>query len=160
MIFVKGDLLTSPVQYLAHQVNCKGVMGAGLAKQMRDQYPRLYEDYVTFIQDNSDIVDTLLGHCLCHYTHDICDHIIVNIFGQEGYGRNGNYTNYEAVYRGFVELKEELIADNIFTEDSQITVAIPYGFGCGLAGGDWDTMYQLFIKLETEEHFLFICYKL
>lgn len=35
MIFVKGDLLTSPVQYLAHQVNCKGVMGAGLAKQMR-----------------------------------------------------------------------------------------------------------------------------
>ena len=32
MIIMNGDLLETPFQFIAHQVNCMGVMGAGLAK--------------------------------------------------------------------------------------------------------------------------------
>lgn len=40
---VKGDILATPTRnedtVICHQVNCCGVMGAGLAKQIRDKWP-------------------------------------------------------------------------------------------------------------------------
>lgn len=47
---VIGDILT-PVEnpddlvVVCHQVNCMGVMGAGLAKQVRNRYPGVYRAY-------------------------------------------------------------------------------------------------------------------
>jgi hypothetical protein len=38
---VKGDLLKSDCQYIAHGVNCQGVMNSGIAKQIRDKYPEV-----------------------------------------------------------------------------------------------------------------------
>lgn len=42
--FVNGNILTFPERdedtIICHQVNCKGVMGAGLAKQIRDKLKR------------------------------------------------------------------------------------------------------------------------
>ena len=32
-----GDILHTEADVICHQVNCKGVMGAGLAKQIRNQ---------------------------------------------------------------------------------------------------------------------------
>lgn len=40
MIVLEGNLLDAPFQFIAHQVNCRGVMGAGLAKQIKQKYPR------------------------------------------------------------------------------------------------------------------------
>lgn len=41
-----GDLLCSGEPAIAHGVNCKGVMGAGIAKPIRDMYPdRMYDKY-------------------------------------------------------------------------------------------------------------------
>ena len=47
--FVNGNILTFPERdedtIICHQVNCKGVMGAGLAKQIRDKWPDVYDRY-------------------------------------------------------------------------------------------------------------------
>ena len=40
---VKGDLLSSDVKIRCHQVNCRGVMGAGLALQVKQKYPEAFE---------------------------------------------------------------------------------------------------------------------
>lgn len=49
MKHVKGDILTTPTQnedtVICHQVNCCGVMGAGLAKQIRDKWPVVFDEY-------------------------------------------------------------------------------------------------------------------
>ena len=37
MIYVKGNLLESPVQIIAHQVNCLGIMGGGIALQIKNK---------------------------------------------------------------------------------------------------------------------------
>lgn len=34
---IKGDLLKAEETFIAHQVNCKGVMGAGVAKQIKNK---------------------------------------------------------------------------------------------------------------------------
>lgn len=47
-----GDLLKSNCNIICHQVNCQGVMGAGIAKQIRLTYPsvfKAYEDYVIYM---------------------------------------------------------------------------------------------------------------
>jgi O-acetyl-ADP-ribose deacetylase (regulator of RNase III) len=40
-----GDLFASGLPALAHGVNCKGVMGAGIAAQFRQYWPGMYEAY-------------------------------------------------------------------------------------------------------------------
>lgn len=35
--YIKGDILNVTEGIIVQQVNCKGVMGAGLAKQIRDK---------------------------------------------------------------------------------------------------------------------------
>ena len=36
---IRGDILQSDADIIVQQVNCRGVMGAGLAKQIASQYP-------------------------------------------------------------------------------------------------------------------------
>ena len=45
---VKGNLLDSNCDYICHQVNCQGVMNSGVAKQIREKWPEVYESYVNF----------------------------------------------------------------------------------------------------------------
>ena len=39
---VDGDLLSAKETYIAHQVNCYGKMGRGVAAQIMDKYPDVY----------------------------------------------------------------------------------------------------------------------
>jgi O-acetyl-ADP-ribose deacetylase (regulator of RNase III) len=52
MILVNGDLLTTPINIIAHQVNCMGVMGAGLALQIKNKFEWAYQDYCEALQRN------------------------------------------------------------------------------------------------------------
>lgn len=43
--YVKGNIFDSSCKALVCPVNCKGVMGAGLAKQFKEQYPDMFTAY-------------------------------------------------------------------------------------------------------------------
>lgn len=43
--FREGDLFASGLPAIAHGVNCRGVMGAGIAVQFRQRWPVMYESY-------------------------------------------------------------------------------------------------------------------
>lgn len=47
MKYVSGDLFQSGADCLVNPVNCRGVMGAGLAKAFREKYPAIMRPYVT-----------------------------------------------------------------------------------------------------------------
>lgn len=128
IIYRNCDLLTTTANYIAHQVNCKGVMGAGLAYQIRQQYPELYNTYKALC--NTHAPDDLLGNVYIH------GHIL-NIFGQRTYGRDKTvvYTDYTALRNAFSLINRKL--------PPHATIAFPYGFGCGLANGDWNTVLKL-----------------
>ena len=125
MIYEKiGNLLDQNVDIICHQVNCRGVMGAGIAKQIKEECYYAYEVYNEFCKTFEP--EKLLGKCLIvNFTKN---RRIANIFGQLNYGRNGQYTNYNALKDGFNIVKK-------FAEEYNFSVGIPYGIGCGLAGG-------------------------
>lgn len=43
--FVDGNIFESKCKTLVNPVNCVGVMGAGLAKEFKRIYPKMYSDY-------------------------------------------------------------------------------------------------------------------
>jgi len=154
MIYVKGNLLESPVHVIAHQVNCLGIMGGGIALQIKNKWPAVFEKYKEFIADwehcNNDLP---LGYC---YAVELGkERTIANIFGQKQIGGTCP-TDYGAVKKAFINLKNYLISDLQYREGSQIPVGIPYKMGCGLGGGDWDTYCKVLKELEDEYNFLFI----
>lgn len=134
---VQGDILDAKENLIVHQVNCKGVMAGGLAKQIREKWPNVYEEYkwhcefVTANQDVETYKNGLLGRT--GYCHVEPDKWVVNLFGQEDYGREKSkvYTDYDAV-------KDCLVSIHDTAERLGWSVALPYGMGCGLGGGDWD----------------------
>lgn len=137
---VKGDIVND-TQYtiFCHQVNCKGVMGAGLAKQIRNKYPEVYEDYINTVNSGK----LLLGWSCITSTSD--GRICVSMFAQDGYGRDKCYTDYKAF---------QLILDGLQGELQMLEshnpnpykIAFPKGIGCGLAGGDWNVIKPMIEK--------------
>lgn len=131
---IRGDLLNAKELIIGHQVNCQGVMGSGIAKALRDKYSTLYPSYKQHCsQHNSP--DELLGHC--QIVQEGSRHI-ANLFGQLEYGRQKSkvYTNYEALRTSLTTLRE-------YAVQNQLSVALPYGIGCGLANGDWDVVSEI-----------------
>lgn len=160
MIIGRGDVLDTPIRIIAHQVNCKGVMGAGLAKQIRDKYPRVYSCYKKHCETfNYDLLGAK-AHIVNSDDTRKPEHIFINIFGQDGYGRESVQTNYQAFKDSLTEGLEfyrAVACDCNYTV--QIPIAIPYGIGCGLAGGDWNKIKNILEEIEQEENVLFFAYK-
>lgn len=156
MITIKGNLLDTPIQFIAHQVNCRGVMGAGIAKALVQKYPDLLPDYKDFIECNDE---SSLGRCCIYHCRED-DKYILSIFGQLNYGRNKCYTDYNAVEAGFYAALGDIHCSFYKEDGCQTVIAIPYGMGCGLAGGNWEVMTELLEKIEKERNVLFVAYKL
>ena len=128
-----GNILDVTEGIIVQQVNCRGIMGAGLAKQIREKYPHVYENY----RDVCTMTEgSLLGKVsFAQVTPTLC---ISSVFGQEFYGRNPNvvYTSYDALKTGLFKVK---VAQMRW--DKQVYV--PHGIGCGLANGDWNVVLSV-----------------
>lgn len=158
MIITHDDLLNTNIKIIAHQVNCKGVMGGGLAKQIKDRYPDVFKEYINHIQFYWECnKESPLG-TVCYYRVDE-NRCLWNVFGQEDYGIDKCYTDYDAVKRAFTNEIENWRCQEHCNWENQIPIAIPYLFGCGLAGGNWSVMKKVFEEIEKEQNVIFIAYK-
>lgn len=45
IVFINGDILKTKADAIVNPVNCEGVMGKGLAYQIKIKYPKTYEAY-------------------------------------------------------------------------------------------------------------------
>ena len=126
--YIKGNILNVTEGIIVQQVNCMGVMGAGLAKQIRDKWPYIYDDYKARIYNTANAKE-LLGKTLFNNVEN--NLFVASIFGQYYYGCQAKFTNYPALFKGLDFVAEISAAD-------QTAIYIPKGLGCGLAGGNWD----------------------
>lgn len=136
MIVRKGNILSVTEGAILHQVNCQGVMGSGIAKQIRQKYPVVYDKYMNLYNDAVDVWGgiegplSLLGMAQVVTVSDRLQ--IVNIFGQLKYGKDGQiYTSYGALQDAFKSLNKLL--------DASVQLHFPL-LGCGLGGGDWSVV--------------------
>lgn len=133
--YINGDILDNNYEIFCQQVNCQGVMGSGLAKNIRTYYPEVYEAY-------SNRKPKYLGTIDWIHTHD--DRICVNMYAQEYYGYSAKYTDYIAFSLCLTELE-----DYLCSVPKTYKVAFPYCIGCGLGGGNWQVISALLTDFST-----------
>ena len=148
MKIIKGDILDIENGILCHQVNCQGVMGAGLALQIMKKYPKVFVDY----EHQCDLITktngrkALLGSM--HATVVNPDLAIANCFGQFNYSTS----HYDIVtYTDYPALENALLQVIVMSRVTGAEIYVPYKMGCGLARGDWEIIQDLLFKLEDEQ---------
>ena len=130
---IKCNIFDSGADIICHQVNCQGVMGSGIAKQVREKYPWVYGQYKRLCEAAKDCTYLLLGHTQEIFINET--KVIVNLFAQDHYGYDGNcYTDYEKLEMCLRRIKENW---------GHKTIAIPYLMGCHRGGGDWNIVYKM-----------------
>lgn len=133
---VNGDLLQSNLSLIAHQTNCLGVMGAGIAKAIKNKWDSVYIQYANHCK-YLKCSKKLLGTCQVCITLDEPIKFVANLFGE--YSFTESVAPFENRHTDYNALKKALLNLKVFCEDEEVTeVGIPYKLGCGLAGGDWD----------------------
>ena len=133
MKIIEKDITEISNGIIAHQVNCFGSMGKGVAKSISNKFPKVRSEYVKLCSENKP--ENLLGTFQTIVIND--DLKVLNCFSQLHYGKNGKlYTDYTAIDIIFKEVSEN------FSEQ----LYLPYLYGCGLGGGDWDIVSSLILK--------------
>jgi O-acetyl-ADP-ribose deacetylase (regulator of RNase III) len=130
---INHNILNAKEDIICHQVNCYGIMGAGLAKQIKSKYPEVFYEYLKFCSNHWN-KDNLLGSSFVAKAKD--GKLIANLFGQKNYGTRILQTDYNALEKAFINLKN-------YALQFDYSIAIPYKIGCGLAGGDWDIVSKM-----------------
>ena len=149
---VSGDLLQSNLPLIDHQTNCLGVMGAGIARSIKNKWTDVYIQYANFCK-NLEYYKNLLGKCQICTTGESSVRFVANLFGE--YSFTESVAPYENRHTDYEALKKALLNLKAFCEDKDIKeLGIPYKLGCGLAGGDWDgvvypMLQELFAKDST-----------
>lgn len=134
-ITIVRDILTVPAGIIIHQTNTKGKMGAGLALQIKNKWPHVFEQYQQLCKQ-VPCSSMLMGKI---QTIPVAERLLVcNMFAQDDYGRDKQYTSYEHMklaLQKIIELPSRIPCCPLFF--------LPYNVGCGLAGGDWLIVRQL-----------------
>jgi hypothetical protein len=133
MNVITKDILTVEQGIICHQVNAKGVAGAGLAKDLFALYPRVGQMYRRHTPSLGEI-----GMWAVNLELWIC-----NLVGQASYGRRRRHTNYDAVEKGLSALKRAINSHHGSRLWSELPLYFPYQMGCGLGGGDWEIVQSL-----------------
>ena len=128
---IYGDLLllATPGQFdvIVHGCNCFCTMGAGIAKQIKQQFPAAFAaDQQTTPKDKSK----LGTYSKAQVQQGDSTFVIINAYTQYNWRGNGIKADYAAIRRVFA---------SIAVDFSQQRIAYPL-IGAGLAGGDWQVI--------------------
>lgn len=130
MVNIKiGNILNCSEDIIVHQVNVQGVMGGGVARQLADQYSGLEKNYSKHCKLLDNDYEILKETTLFYKENN---KIICNIFSQKP---NFN-TDYSSIKKCLQYIK-------LWAGNNNLSIAIPYGIGCGIANGDWNIVYKI-----------------
>lgn len=129
IIEIKNGNILEEKMCIAHQCNCISKNGKGLSKQINDKYP--YANIYKTREHNSQC-----GTISIHNSEN--NPTIICMFAQFCPGiPKSLYDSANNRVKWFEQCIDTIIQSN-FTD-----IAMPFGIGCGLAGGDWNTYYKI-----------------
>ncbi len=115
--------------------NAQGVMGSGVAKQLRAKYPDVYMDYLSFLEGfKEDGSDPMGGVGYFQATGTL---LIANCITQKFYGRDGKkYVSYDALDFATYQVAS-------YAKHTEKVIHVPWLIGAGLGGGDLNICHQI-----------------
>ena len=143
---IKGDLiqlaLDGEFDVIIHGCNCFCAMGAGIAVQIRETFPKAYEADLDTGSGDRKKLGTYSWALINNRKNPI---VVVNAYTQFDYDGEGILADYGAIREVFTRLKEDFPGKR-------------FGYpkiGAGLAGGDWQTIRDIIESaLAGEDHTL------
>lgn len=136
---IDGDLLKlakeGKFDIIGHGCNCKKIMGAGIAKQVKDQFPGAYKADQRFAFSP---VNRLGNFSIYSVNPEEGRFTILNIYTQYSPGPDLSYAALELAL-----FKMTLV----FKRGNKI--GLPR-IGCGIAGGDWEIVKEIIQRVLSE----------
>lgn len=137
MKYTEGDLLrmarAGRFQVIAHGCNCFTQMGAGIAKQIREQCPEAYmADRMTIPGDRSKL-GTMTFAAIEPTDARNSEFYVANLYTQYDYSREKVCADYKAIRSCMKKLKSRF---------HDMSIGLPL-IGAGLAGGDWKIIEKI-----------------
>lgn len=136
---VYRDLCDATEDVIAHQVNCQGVMGSGVALAIKKKWPAVFEDYKNALDWYEMCHQSPLGRIWLSLLDN--GQYIAHLYGQDKYGRDEQYTDYVALRKCFNELAQFARVND--PAGVVYSVAMPYKIACGRGGADWRVVYSM-----------------
>jgi O-acetyl-ADP-ribose deacetylase (regulator of RNase III) len=146
MKIIKGNLIKLALEgkfgVIIHGCNCFCTMGAGIAKNIKSEFPEAYEADLKTEKGNKDKLGTYSNAITERNGYKI---IIINAYTQHHYKGRRMKADYEAIRSVFKKIKANYPGRKI---------GYPK-IGAGLAGGDWNIISEIIEEeLKNENHVL------
>ena len=142
-----GNVLDTENAVIVHCVNCQGVMGSGIAREIRERFPEAYETYRETYQ-NKILHLGSISYVYFPAVENVGHKIIANAAGQDWYGAGNVHVDYDATRICFANINEDM--KHFKAEHGITTINFPL-FGCGLAGGDWTKVSEIIEEEVSDE---------
>jgi O-acetyl-ADP-ribose deacetylase (regulator of RNase III) len=128
--FTTGNMFNTQAEILINTVNCVGVMGAGIALQFKQRYPRMFDEY----RRKCAAGEIRPGEL--HVWQSLNGERIIN-FPTKRHWRNDS--RYEHIEAGLLALRRFLASQG------PVRVTIP-ALGCGNGGLNWSVVSAMISK--------------
>lgn len=142
-IFVNGiyftvvlgkNLIDSDADVIAHQTNCLGIMGSGVAVAIKRKWPEVFREYRLYCHEEEPLGTTqLIKISESQY--------VANVFGQYSIGREQRQTDYNALKTALQSLKNQMQTLNLKF------VAFPVYMGAARGGGSWESILNMILEV-------------
>ena len=146
--FHNGNILDSGADVICHQVNCKGAMNSGVAKAVRQKWPKVYTEYKAKCDYEEATVNDLYeqyenpidwSECLLGDIQVVLvdeNKAVINMFAQQYYGYDQKrYTSYDAFWYCLGRIKRII--------NPEKTIAFPARIGCVRGGANWNVILTM-----------------
>lgn len=128
---IKGNIFESDAEAIVNPVNCDGIMGKGLALEIKKKYPSVFLQYRKFCKSG----ELVIGKVLLVKTKEEQPKYIIN-FPTKNHWRNPS--EYSYIKLGLGSLKSLLKK----YQPKINSIAIP-ALGCGLGGLKWEEVSKM-----------------
>lgn len=130
-----GNVLDVKSGIIVHGCNCQGVMGSGIAREIKERFPIVFETYHSRPLRMGKIIPVQLSETKW----------IVNAMTQYGFGHGKRQVDYDAVANVF-----EKVVELAKTLPVQLPILFPK-IGAGLGGGDWEIIAKIIDRTVPKE---------
>jgi len=148
MNFIKGNILDFTEDAVGHGCNCQSVMGAGVARAIREKYPQVYE---IDCNDERNPKEKLGKFSIADLDNK---KKCYNIYSQYDCGGR-NYGEIDLDYDALKSGLELVFKD--MNDKSLKSIALPL-IGAGLAGGDWNLIEPIIDDLSKKYNIKVVIY--
>lgn len=135
MKIIQKDITTVDCGVILHGCNAQITMKSGVALQLRNKYPLIYDKYKELCLSYENDFERLGKYTKVWVDKKL---FVINIISQLHYGYDGQrYSDYAAINQAFKDIKH----DFELSPDTQFY--LPYRIFCDRGGADWNIVSKM-----------------